>query len=476
MTQSPYPMLRDLLVKKRILLQCFYGSYVVGLSSVLPVTDVCCLDAGAELGQIQARSGIQFTTVERLGQSRDAWAGAGIDLVYTGCADRIARILGSRSREDWLVLSSPTSRYLQTFCEENGYHYVGSSPPLYERLRQKSEAQKCFREMGLPFLKQCWFSPEGLRYDELKQQFGNPFVVQLDCSAAGAGTRLISSEADLQHMADSLSGEAFLVSEYLSDLSFNINAAVIDGQVYVGFPSVQMSGVAELNAAWGGYCGNDYTSAAQGDQRLVLEIQDQTERIGEWLTACSFEGLYGLDFVISADDGRAYPVDLNPRWQGSTSLSLQAEIDQGRFPLAAAALLAGTGIQPPDELRKWKDRFREPVQGALLSLRADPRTDMVVTRSVMPGAYKINRALDLVRPAVNLFECAPEEALVTCGVPTRSTSIQRGSFLVRVQTHTAVSAGTSSKLSPEAARLVSNCYDLFGLEESPKDSTTTEVR
>jgi len=163
------------------------------------------------------------------------------------------------------------------------------------------------------------------------------------------------------------------------------------------------------------------------------EVRRQTERIGQWLVSLGYRGLFGLDFVFDPATWKAFAVDLNPRWQGSTALLTQAEWRAGRLPLAAAELAYRLGVLEEAEIRKRQEAFFQPVRAAQMSLRWHRPGWWKVTGELEPGVYSVRPQVRYLRPGASLYDCgAPEEILVTGGAPRRGVWIGPGAHLLRV--------------------------------------------
>ena len=457
-------LLADLFRGKRWLWQAFFGSYVVGLDRLLPVEIVTCLDDGSDFDAITKECNIEFCSVDAAQNRRTNWIGRGIDQVFDQRGSAIQERLRRHPKDSWLVTSSPPCPLMRAFCADYGYRYVGTEPEAVEHFKHKARLFEALDELQLPRLPGRWCRLHNQTYAELASTFGSDFVVQQSLGAAGSATARIQSETDLHQLDDPFRDTDVWVAPFLGELSFNINAAVIKDLVCVGFPSVQIAGCRELGAPWGGYCGNDYTAATETDAEIISGIQQQTEGVGEWLRSQEFEGLYGLDFVLNPADGRAYAVDLNPRWQGSTALSVQAELNSGRLPLMAALFAAQSGALASGDLASLQGAFRSPITGSQLNLRCRSHTESVVTKQVEPGVYELGDGLAFNRAAFRPEDLNSNEVLVTGGVPRKGMVVEPGAWLVRLVSLRSATTPDSARLQPWAAQAAADLYARFGIQ------------
>ncbi len=453
---------------KRLLWQVFFGSYVVGLDRLLPVATVTCLDDGSDFDLIRDECNIEFRSVDETRRRRTNWIGCGIDSIFDQRGPAIQEGLHRYPKGSWLLTSSPPCPRMEAFCANLGYRYVGTPPQAVEQFKHKARLFEALDELQLPRLAGRWYRLRNRSYEELSSEFGSDIVVQQPLGAAGSATVLVRSQADLGRLDDRFFNDDVWVAPYLGEFSFNINAAVINDLVCVGFPSVQLTGHPELGAPWGGYCGNDYTAATQIDTAIIADVQQQTERMGVWLRSRGFEGVYGLDFVMNPADARAYAVDLNPRWQGSTALSVEAELSAGRLPLMAALFAVQSGTLGSGDIRPLQDSFREPIKGSQLSLRCRPHVETIVTERVEPGAYEIAGNLEFKRGAFRLDDLSRDEVLVTGGVPRKGVVVEPGAWLSRLVSRRSVVRPDSAGLQPWAAQAADDLHMRFKLEPAQR--------
>jgi len=457
-------MLDDLFAGKHILWQCFFGSYCLGLDEVLPIRGVSCMDHGVDYDQIEAQLGIQLLEYEQPGVRRFNWIGCGIEVVFERCRDQIGAVLDARPREDWIVTSTPASEQLERFCETRSLRYVGTPAHVAEPFKPKRRLHEALAALGLPRVEGRWLRLAGADLSQLQAELGAEFFAQTDLGAAGSGTRMIQDHASLLAAAESFGDDPVFAAPCLGELSLNINAAVVAGRAFSGCPNVQLAGVDQLGAPCGGYAGNDYSAAATLDPAIAHDAVEQTVAIGEWMAAQGFEGLYGLDFVIGARDGRCHAVDLNPRWQGSTHLSVQAELASGRLPLVVAEFAYRCGLLDLEELEHRRDQFTQPVEAAQLCLRAPSARLCRVPEQVRPGVYR-STAASFCRDGLRLTDCRDqEEWLLTCGVPRQGTLVEPGALLVRVSSTRSVVGERSDQLGAWAGGVVDSVYRMFGMQ------------
>lgn len=456
---------RGLFEGKRLLWQTRIGAYCLGLDEWAPLGAVLCLDDGDDLDWMERRCGIRFFSRERAegvrrgyGDEPDAYAGA------PGQWKHVSEYLASHPARNWIAASPYPSSFLKDMTARLGIPCWVREWAEFQRFGSKSALQLCLAELALPRLRARRVPSTNLRYPELAGEFGSRFVLQRDVDAAGRGTRVIATAEELAVAATTFSGEAVWVTPYAGPLSFNVNAVATEAGTAVAYPSVQIVGQPALGGSPSGHCGNDFTAAARTDRCFVHQIREQTARIGDWLASRGYRGLFGLDYVVEERRGLACAVDLNPRWQGSTSLQAQAESRQGRLPLAAAELAYRLGLLDPRTLVSDSDRFFEPLQGSQTFAKAPPGAWWCAQNVFQAGIYSAD--LTAWRPGLRLSELErAEEVVVTAGLPRSGRPLQGGSAVARLCALRASVNPASGQLLPWVEQTARSLFNRLALRE-----------
>lgn len=457
---------RAIFGRSRIVWQTRMASYCIGIDQWAPLGVVLCLDDGSDVDLMEDRLGIRLLSRERVEQCRRAYGDDPETYVLNRHQEaRLEEILNASGGGSWLAACPYPSPYLREFA---GRHHISCRSrdwKEFQRFASKSRLRECLETLDLPRLPARRLRLAAYRYSELAPEFGALFVVQRDTDAAGRGTHVIASEADRSRAAESLGDEPVWVAPYAGRLSFNVNAVATEGGTVVSYPSVQIVGQAALNSSASGHCGNDFTAASAVPHDHLNRIREQTVRTGNWLAEQGYQGLFGLDFVVCERSGRAFAVDLNPRWQGSTFLQAQAESRQGRLPLAAAELAWRFGLIETREFLAMEECFFEPLEGSQVFLRTAPGAWRRCRKAVPAGIY--TSELEYRRPALRLGEIqAPEEFVITGGLPRPATPLHPGSVLARLCSLQAAIEPATGCLQDWVVHAVSRLYEELGLEDT----------
>jgi hypothetical protein len=425
---------RDLFHGRSILWQTRWGYTCLGLARLCPIRIVTCIDDSTTHDLIARQHGIRFfaldSTTGRHSHGRDE----DLDRILPAFREPIVNLLADGR---WTLVSPLACPALAAFAVETGRELICPPAELSHWLNDKANFLAALDGIGLPRLPGRWLHLTGARYAELASEMGSRLVAQLARGVSGSGTVFIGSEDDYAAAGARFGETPVWVAPDVGDLSLNINAIATVRGVIAGYPSVQLTGLPPVCARRGGYCGNDYAATREVPAEIRAAVVEHTRRIGRWLISLGFRGLFGLDFVVAPASGEIYAVDLNPRWQGSTSLLAQAEYQAGRLPLPVAELAYRMGLLEDTELLRRQDAFLEPVAVSHISLRSPVPGWARVAGDVHPGVYSANCFL---RPGLDLEDLAADgEFLVTGGLPRQGTWIGPGAHIVRVTaTHAAI--------------------------------------
>jgi hypothetical protein len=439
------------------------GAFVVGLDRACTIHTVACLDHGQEFPLVSARSGVRFLSRERLTKRRLRTPDPCTDEIVPALRPALERAVVSLGRDRAMLVCPRGAATLERFAEEVGTRRASPPEALYRWLNHKANFFSGLETLHLPRLRGRWGAIDEARFADLAGRLGVPFVLQRARGQSGSGTFMVGTASELAAVQRKLAGEDVWAAPFAGDLSLNVNAMAMESAVGVAFPSVQLVGLEMLGVRPCAYCGNDFSSATRLPAELLAQVQEQTERVGGWLSGLGFRGLFGLDFVVDETSGRPIAVDLNPRWQGSTVLEAQGMLRAGRFPLAAAELAYVCGAAGESELIPLLGGWREPIEGAQLHLHFTGKSEMAVDREVRPGIYASCDDLAYLRPGLELDDLHGDEVLLGGAVVAAGTRIAPGARPARLSSLRGVLDPGSWKPSPWAFQAVDRLYRVLGV-------------
>ena len=443
----------------RLVWQTYYSSYCLGLLDYIPAALVLALDEGADTRAITRSSGVLFCSREQFSPRREKFSERALEEL----APRFEQAIRANLNGRWRLWSVVPAEALAPFCLRAGAACQTISWEHSLRFGSKVQLHRALAQLELPRLPGLWVNPACETYASLSAKLGARFVLQAEHGADGSGTSIVADGSQFAAAAARLQGTAVWAAPFAGPLSLNINAFAAPGVSLASFPSVQLAGVPGLRNGDAGHCGNDFTAACDLPRGLVANVGEPPVRIGGWLAASGYRGLFGLDFVLDERTGAACIVDLNPRWQGSTSLEAQAARRQGRIPLAAAAAAYEAGVLTGAELAALEGSLGEPLAGAQFFHRAPAHGAWTVRHEAAPGVY--TGSAGFLRPALELAELTgPDGVLLNGHNPRRGARIGPGARLLRVCSLRRMANPATGQLETWACLLAGRLDGLLGLE------------
>lgn len=442
------------------------GDEVAALADLAGFELIVTCEGGADVEALASVSEAAVVTLERDGAPRRAWTNASVDLLaqldWQGTlaepptTERPLHLLAYCATPAWQAQADGSAGWLRL---------LAAHAAVKTRLDDKARFRAAVARLGLPAIPSALVRAEALAFPALARRFGVPFVTQRLLSSAGHGTFEIHGERALARArAQGVPEEEWLVSAYIGPASFNVNALALPDRVLVAPPSVQLVGVPELTERTTVYCGNDFAALAEHPPAVAVQIVAQTERIGRWLTLEEgFLGCFGVDYVLGGDK-TLYPLELNPRMQGSTGLLGQWEQASGRVPLAALHGLHWLGAELAPSAAETAMAGETAAAAHMIVHWRGPALG-TVSAALGPGIYTLDAAgrAARVRDGARIADCAPGEFVVT-GVPPAGTVVEAGAALLRVQARARLARADGRVLTPWGAAI---CSALLAAADAP---------
>lgn len=164
-----------------------------------------------------------------------------------------------------------------------------------------------------------------VNFDELKRKLGDfDFVLQVEEGSGGDGTILLNegnkSSVRIDEKRD------YMVTRYCNDnISINIHVAVSDDDILLLPPSMQNIELINNKLI---YKGNDFCLYRRIiDEKIDKKFKEQSFVIGKLLQEKGYRGILGIDSIVF--DGEVYFVEINPRFQNSSSVLNKALKENG---------------------------------------------------------------------------------------------------------------------------------------------------
>lgn len=330
-------------------------------------------------------------------------------------------------------------------------HIYSSINKLRTMLDDKLEFMEVLQRLNLPQIPSFSDNINNLNFSELEEKVGLPSVLKLKIGASGGQTYFVSTNDDFLNLQQALNNDLVIVSAYISGPSFNINGFIGRDIVALDEPSLQIIGVPECSAGKFTYCGNDFVCFHKSHQYVTNEIKEVAEKLGRYMKTLGYYGIFGIDFIYNLKDKVLYPLEINPRMQGSTALL-------ARYQLARKALrlveLYASEAQPVYNA--------ERVDAAFILLHNLSNKGLKIENSIASGIYTFAYPQGKLKLKYlgdkKIFPTDPNELLVL-GCPLEGTVIEPGAGIMRIEFSSAILKKKGTYLKKLYAKLATDMYN-----------------
>ena len=176
-----------------------------------------------------------------------------------------------------------------------------------------------------------------------------PQVIRTSRSDGGLGLRIVRDAAEVSALWPAHRDRFVAATDYLSpSIPLNVNGVVFaDGSVSLHGPSLQLIGIEGFTSLPLGYCGNDFSAMKDLDPDLVRQFEGIAVGAGRWLASHGYLGAFGVDALVSG--GEVLLTEVNPRFQGSSSLASEIDRRIDRPDMFLENLAAFIGLEAPKQ-------------------------------------------------------------------------------------------------------------------------------
>jgi hypothetical protein len=328
-------------------------------SDALPLLDIeqfeDCFSIIAPLDSIAIQ---QEVCLESMTMQRVDLDNYTIDLDRSDAVEEFHRLMYSTLGQPSLVAIYRPNAFFTSIYYPRAFAWDGSAPDT--RLQYLG----LFHERQVAFEHKPWVETElrlvagaqVLRWqyfgDEDRERLAyrlsrGPQVVRTSRSDGGVGLRIIHDADELRSQWPAHGDRFVAATDYLQpNIPLNVNAVVFaDGTVSVHGPSLQLIGLPDFTNLPLGYCGNDFAAIKDLDDDALDGLEDLAVRAGRWLASQGYRGAFGIDALLYR--GTVYLTEVNPRFQGSSSLSADLDRALDRADMFLNHIAAFLGLEPP---------------------------------------------------------------------------------------------------------------------------------
>lgn len=208
--------------------------------------------------------------------------------------------------------------------------------PLLQMLNDKVEMKRWLSEHNIPILPYETFLGKELSRATLRSHFSHAesVVVQSASGGGGIGTYILSVD-DAKPLPELQPLRSYLVSHYVRK-SISVNTHVFIGakQTVLSPGSVQLIVLDQGQLC---YRGADFITFRQLPADCRNRVRELSLQIANRLRERGYRGVAGLDFLVTGPKD-VYCMEVNPRYQASTSLLNLYLSESARTPLVASSV------------------------------------------------------------------------------------------------------------------------------------------
>ncbi len=458
-------MIKNLSTLKEALSKCRGPWAWVGQRGIdaFAVLDFVAVDAGfcCDFGEAYAGLWTEKTlfSVEKDLGRRENWGNQDLEMLWEApTRDRIETYISSVKEP----INTVCYRSLKVLENDGRFRVLAPPLALKDLFDDKLRQLELFSMLGVKTPKTFVCPLDKTTFSEVGDILDGPFVVQPPVGSSGENTYFVNNETEFEKVKNILDpSQRVKLSKYLPVPSLNGHCVVLktrEGlQSIAACPSVQIVGTHGCTNRAEVYCGNDFSAAAGVPKFVIEEICTIMEKIGLFMGAKGFLGLFGMDFLLNGNEVLA--LEINPRFQGSTMLLSLLQTDRDEIPLAALHVMQFMGLLeefPQDFLQQSKRMYRTPYNGAHLIVHSLKDEPYCIEHDMKAGIYTlVNDTIERVRNGTTYRDIKhPNEWCVLGNLPEIATKIWHEARFAMIQTRESVLDSHLKQLEPYAATFI----------------------
>ncbi|MDO8663641.1 MAG: ATP-grasp domain-containing protein [Candidatus Wildermuthbacteria bacterium] len=365
--------------------------------------------------------------------------------------------------------------------EEQGIDWIGNKPESFADVILKGDFRRTLKELNLPHIEEWKIPREEFllkNFDMLFASWQRPVVVQrADFDVSGEqGTFFVKDKESWKAMYDILCKDIrykeVLICPFIEGYSTSMLGCITHLGVLTSTLQLQLVDVPESlhgQLATGVFLGHDWgfvgwpPTAEEAAQNIV-------EKIGGFIAAKGFKGIFGIDFMYETKTGKIFPLECNPRFTGALPVySLMTTYLGKTPPVEFFHIMAHLNINEPFDFDAVNKGLKERFPVSHISLT--PKGAYEMKLPLKAGIYSFssgNNSVTFQRPGAFLWELKNDsEFLIIDSIPRQGGEIiQNVPRLCKLIFRRAI-ASSSSEIHPEIGRLVTALSTALRKDQTP---------
>lgn len=294
-------------------------------------------------------------------------------------------------------------------------------PPydIQERLGNKLYLSDICKKLGITSNEDLTFKNTPGKVDKIYTKcqniLGLPFIIQGALGVSGEDTFLVNAREDIRKVIKYLRS-GFKATKYISNnIPVSVHVCVLDNQIIVRGPFLQLVGLPELSSKPFQFTGND-TNQSLFNQFFINRVRDLSFQIGEYVKAEGYRGILGIDYLWDKNTDTIYPQELNTRLVGLTRLLTGIQKDQSIFPdllRHIEAFSRPTYSKKCNNLRQKNIDFSSHDYSQIIICN-NLHHNVIVSKYVEPSIYQIKDGfLRMAKRSLFLHDMKNKDILIT---------------------------------------------------------------
>ncbi|MFW6134338.1 MAG: ATP-grasp domain-containing protein [Elusimicrobiota bacterium] len=401
----------------------------LGLEYIMNLDFLVCCDWGEDIKQLW---GEKVISIEHLSKIRTNYSNKDLNNFMKGTIKKevLKRLSGGsncimyRSIKEGEKISRKNSK-VKMYSAPYGLKEYFDNKIMFRNEIDKLEMKKIPGEI---------ISAGKADYKDISNKWGKKFVLRCPVSSSGEKVYLIKNKKEYLYTINNAAEDIFILEKYLKGYSVNINAVVGEEDVYMSPVSVQLIGINSITNGDFSFGGNDFSSASEIPIKIKTKIFKYTEKIGLWMKNKGFKGMMGIDYIIYDSD--VFPVEINPRFQNSTSLLNILQIEKEEVPLVYRHI-----CEFKNKYRKFKynNNFYD-LSGSQIILHNLENKSIKIKESMKFGVYELDKGkIKYKRRGYSSVDLKHNNEFCICGgVPQKGILVRPGAPLIKIHFKKAV--------------------------------------
>ncbi len=422
----------------------------LGLSQITGLDLIVCCDWGSDIKEKWGEK--KVISLERQEGKRRNFSNNDLKFVFEG---ELKEQIEEKFSQPMNCLMYRSIEGIEKQAEKNRHIKIISAPVgLKNRFDNKIRFRNWQFKSGIDPIPGEIIENSQADYYTLRKRWGTPFVLQFPVGSSGQNTFLINSPEDFDRAFESGNQYPLIIYRYLHGYSLNINAVVGADSVFLSPVSLQVIGAGSLTDRRFGFVGNDFTAVLDVCDTIKNKIYEITVKTGLYMSANGFRGMMGLDLIC--DGSNVYPVEINPRFQNSTSLLTLLELKYLRNPLVLKHIEQFIPVSAGDD-------FMFSPDGSQVIMHNLAEKPLKVKAGLKPGIYELkNGKPAFLRNGYSVNDCKlPGEFALCCGVPVSGCILQASAPLAKLHFPGRVLKSDLKTLEDRIELIVKKIYNTF---------------